>query len=237
MRGPLWQTHCWCWRERAVNPRLIDPPVIARRRGSWCKEKETASPAQGAAHCFPARLRAARCNLRAGQRWAVPCCCPTPVSRLAALSSARVTDAAARAGGAAAPPEPPLLTVGCAITAKKAASFLKPGLVEAAAVRGVRLLAIDLARPLQEQGPFDVILHKARGTAGRRAGFAGRKRARSGAARSNPLAAPPHPSEESSEQSSGGAAGRGAPPRRPVGWWGPRPASYEPARGPGLILL
>ena len=54
------------------------------------------------------------------------------------------------------------MRVGCAITAKKAGSLLRPALVEAAASRGITLVAIDLAVPLQEQGPFDVILHKVR---------------------------------------------------------------------------
>lgn len=55
------------------------------------------------------------------------------------------------------------LTVGYALTAKKAESFVKPGLVKRARSKGIIFTVIDHERPLLEQGPFDVILQKING--------------------------------------------------------------------------
>ena len=50
--------------------------------------------------------------------------------------------------------------IGYALAAKKIKSFLQDSLKELARSKGVELHAIDLSRPLAEQGPFDAILHK-----------------------------------------------------------------------------
>eukprot|EP01018_Ginkgo_biloba_P023772 Gb_34303 [translate_table: standard] len=52
------------------------------------------------------------------------------------------------------------LIVGYALTAKKIKSFLQPKLERLAGKRGILFVAIDRNRPLVEQGPFDIILHK-----------------------------------------------------------------------------
>lgn len=55
---------------------------------------------------------------------------------------------------------PSKLTVGYALTAKKTQSFMQPALIAHARSKGIIFAAIDRNRPLDEQGPFDVILHK-----------------------------------------------------------------------------
>ncbi|KFK30006.1 hypothetical protein AALP_AA7G205500 [Arabis alpina] len=52
------------------------------------------------------------------------------------------------------------LVVGYALTSKKKKSFLQPKLEVLARRKGICFVAIDLSRPLSEQGPFDVVLHK-----------------------------------------------------------------------------
>ncbi|CAH8384555.1 unnamed protein product [Eruca vesicaria subsp. sativa] len=52
------------------------------------------------------------------------------------------------------------LVVGYALTSKKKKSFLQPKLELMARRKGIYFVAIDLNRPLSEQGPFDVVLHK-----------------------------------------------------------------------------
>ncbi|CAH8369106.1 unnamed protein product [Eruca vesicaria subsp. sativa] len=52
------------------------------------------------------------------------------------------------------------LVVGYALTPKKKNSFLQPKLEVLARRKGICFVAIDLNRPLSEQGPFDVVLHK-----------------------------------------------------------------------------
>jgi inositol-1,3,4-trisphosphate 5/6-kinase/inositol-tetrakisphosphate 1-kinase len=52
------------------------------------------------------------------------------------------------------------LVVGYALTSKKKKSFLQPKLELLARRKGIFFVAIDLNRPLSEQGPFDVVLHK-----------------------------------------------------------------------------
>ncbi|OAY45385.1 inositol-tetrakisphosphate 1-kinase 2 isoform X1 [Manihot esculenta] len=56
-----------------------------------------------------------------------------------------------------------LVVVGYALTSKKRKSFLQPKLEVLARNKGILFVAIDLNRPLSDQGPFDVILHKLSG--------------------------------------------------------------------------
>lgn len=58
---------------------------------------------------------------------------------------------------------PSRFTVGYALTAKKTKSFLQPKLEIFARSKGIVFVAVDRNRPLEEQGPFDVILHKISG--------------------------------------------------------------------------
>ncbi|KAG6762570.1 hypothetical protein POTOM_033079 [Populus tomentosa] len=53
-----------------------------------------------------------------------------------------------------------LVVVGYALTSKKKKSFLQPKLEVLARDKGILFVAIDLNRPLLDQGPFDVVLHK-----------------------------------------------------------------------------
>ncbi|KAM3409330.1 hypothetical protein ACQJBY_001965 [Aegilops geniculata] len=50
--------------------------------------------------------------------------------------------------------------VGYALAPKKQNSFIKPSLISRAAARGVDLVPVDDARPLADQGPFDLVIHK-----------------------------------------------------------------------------
>ncbi|XP_013627222.1 PREDICTED: inositol-tetrakisphosphate 1-kinase 2-like isoform X2 [Brassica oleracea var. oleracea] len=52
------------------------------------------------------------------------------------------------------------LVVGYALTPKKKKSFLQPKLEVLARRKGICFVPIDLNRPLSEQGPFDIVLHK-----------------------------------------------------------------------------
>ncbi|KAL5225953.1 hypothetical protein ABZP36_012592 [Zizania latifolia] len=52
------------------------------------------------------------------------------------------------------------LVVGYALTKKKVKSFLQPKLLALARKKGIHFVSIDETRPLPEQGPFDIILHK-----------------------------------------------------------------------------
>ncbi|KDP44556.1 hypothetical protein JCGZ_16389 [Jatropha curcas] len=56
-----------------------------------------------------------------------------------------------------------LVVVGYALTSKKKKSFLQPKLEVVARNKGILFIAIDLNRPLSDQGPFDVVLHKLSG--------------------------------------------------------------------------
>ncbi|XAR52951.1 Inositol-tetrakisphosphate 1-kinase [Bertholletia excelsa] len=60
-------------------------------------------------------------------------------------------------------PLPPKLVVGYALTSKKKKSFLQPKLIGLARNKGILFVAIDRNRPLSDQGPFDVLLHKLSG--------------------------------------------------------------------------
>ncbi|CAO2833886.1 unnamed protein product [Amaranthus hypochondriacus] len=60
-------------------------------------------------------------------------------------------------------PEPSKLIVGYALTSKKTKSFLQPKLQGLARLKGIIFVAIDIDKPLSEQGPFDIVLHKLTG--------------------------------------------------------------------------
>ncbi|KAF8395988.1 hypothetical protein HHK36_017599 [Tetracentron sinense] len=55
------------------------------------------------------------------------------------------------------------LVVGYALTKKKTISFLQPKLQGLARNKGILFVAIDQNRPLSDQGPFDIVLHKLSG--------------------------------------------------------------------------
>ncbi|KAG8654848.1 inositol-tetrakisphosphate 1-kinase 3 isoform X2 [Manihot esculenta] len=55
------------------------------------------------------------------------------------------------------------VVVGYALTSKKVKSFLQPKLEGLARKKGILFVAIDQNRPLSEQGPFDIVLHKLTG--------------------------------------------------------------------------
>ncbi|KAL3621061.1 hypothetical protein CASFOL_035973 [Castilleja foliolosa] len=52
------------------------------------------------------------------------------------------------------------IVVGYALTSKKMKSFLQPKLISLARSKGIEFIPIDLERPLSEQGPYNIILHK-----------------------------------------------------------------------------
>ncbi|KAF0936174.1 hypothetical protein E2562_039151 [Oryza meyeriana var. granulata] len=54
----------------------------------------------------------------------------------------------------------PCYTVGYALLPEKVSSVVQPSLVALAAERRVRLVAVDVSRPLAKQGPFDLLVHK-----------------------------------------------------------------------------
>nr|KYP70133.1 Inositol-tetrakisphosphate 1-kinase 2 [Cajanus cajan] len=53
-----------------------------------------------------------------------------------------------------------LVVVGYALTTKKIKSFLQPKLEGLARNKGILFVAVDHNRPLSDQGPFDIVLHK-----------------------------------------------------------------------------
>ncbi|KAF8027188.1 hypothetical protein BT93_E0180 [Corymbia citriodora subsp. variegata] len=57
----------------------------------------------------------------------------------------------------------PRSTVGYALLPKKQGTFIQDSLLAAARSRGIDLVAVDLRRPLADQGPFDCVLHKLSG--------------------------------------------------------------------------
>ncbi|XP_057972910.1 inositol-tetrakisphosphate 1-kinase 3-like isoform X1 [Malania oleifera] len=59
--------------------------------------------------------------------------------------------------------QPVKLVVGYALTSKKTKSFLQPKLEGLARNKGIVFVAIDHSRPLSDQGPFDIVLHKLTG--------------------------------------------------------------------------
>lgn len=54
-------------------------------------------------------------------------------------------------------------TVGYALLPKKQRTFIQDSLLALARSRGIDIVAVDLRRPLVDQGPFDCVLHKLRG--------------------------------------------------------------------------
>ncbi|KAL3514331.1 hypothetical protein ACH5RR_027048 [Cinchona calisaya] len=60
------------------------------------------------------------------------------------------------------------VVVGYALTSKKTKSFLQPKLEGLARNKGIFFVAIDHTRPLSDQGPFDIVLHKLSGKEWRR---------------------------------------------------------------------
>ncbi|KAL3843838.1 hypothetical protein ACJIZ3_001241 [Penstemon smallii] len=55
---------------------------------------------------------------------------------------------------------PTRVVVGYALTSKKKKSFLQPNLILLARSKGIQFVSIDIKRPLSEQGPFDIVIHK-----------------------------------------------------------------------------
>ncbi|KAK4742630.1 hypothetical protein SAY87_000631 [Trapa incisa] len=53
-----------------------------------------------------------------------------------------------------------LVVVGYALTSKKTKSFMQPKLEGLARNKGIVFVPIDQNRPLSDQGPFDIVLHK-----------------------------------------------------------------------------
>ncbi|TVU30127.1 hypothetical protein EJB05_21734, partial [Eragrostis curvula] len=51
-------------------------------------------------------------------------------------------------------------TIGYAMLPNKHDTFVQPSFLDMAAQHGIRLVAVDASRPLVEQGPFDLIVHK-----------------------------------------------------------------------------
>ncbi|KAK4476962.1 hypothetical protein RD792_016132 [Penstemon davidsonii] len=64
------------------------------------------------------------------------------------------------------PPPPVRVVVGYSLTSKKKKSFLKPNFIRLARSKGIQFVSIDLKKPLSEQGPFDIVLHKSAGKEG-----------------------------------------------------------------------
>lgn len=60
-------------------------------------------------------------------------------------------------------PQRPKLVVGYALTSKKVRSFMQPKLERLAGKKGILFVAIDENRPLSDQGPFNIVLHKLSG--------------------------------------------------------------------------
>ncbi|KAI9106588.1 hypothetical protein K1719_022116 [Acacia pycnantha] len=58
------------------------------------------------------------------------------------------------------PSQKRVAVVGYALTSKKTKSFLQPKLESLARNKGILFVAIDHNRPLSDQGPFDIVLHK-----------------------------------------------------------------------------
>ncbi|KAI9180377.1 hypothetical protein LWI28_004231 [Acer negundo] len=56
-----------------------------------------------------------------------------------------------------------VVVVGYALTSKKKKSFMQPKFEVLARKKGIVFIAIDLNKPLSDQGPFDVVLHKMSG--------------------------------------------------------------------------
>ncbi|KAK3157243.1 hypothetical protein QOZ80_2AG0118220 [Eleusine coracana subsp. coracana] len=68
--------------------------------------------------------------------------------------------AAAAAESSSGDPTNRRYAIGYALAPKKQQSFIQPSLVAQAAARGMDLVPIDASRPLAEQGPFHLLIHK-----------------------------------------------------------------------------
>ncbi|KAK6130558.1 hypothetical protein DH2020_035704 [Rehmannia glutinosa] len=66
----------------------------------------------------------------------------------------------ATVGGVFPPPVMKVVVVGYALTSKKIKSFLQPKFERLARNKGILFVPIDQSRPLSDQGPFDIVLHK-----------------------------------------------------------------------------
>ncbi|KAM7514457.1 hypothetical protein LguiA_004040 [Lonicera macranthoides] len=66
-------------------------------------------------------------------------------------------------GGGGLPQNMNVVVVGYALTSKKIKSFLQPKLEGLARNKGILFVAIDQTKPLSDQGPFDIVLHKLSG--------------------------------------------------------------------------
>lgn len=55
---------------------------------------------------------------------------------------------------------PAVYTIGYAMLPNKHDTFVQPSFIDLAAQHGIRLLAVNASRPLVEQGPFDLVVHK-----------------------------------------------------------------------------
>ncbi|KAI3460108.1 hypothetical protein Pfo_016771 [Paulownia fortunei] len=82
------------------------------------------------------------------------------------VAAQRKYTAAAVGGGF--PPAIKVVVVGYALTSKKIKSFLQPKFERLARNKGILFVAIDQSRPLSDQGPFDIVLHKLSGKEWRR---------------------------------------------------------------------
>ncbi|KAL1564709.1 Inositol-tetrakisphosphate 1-kinase 3 [Salvia divinorum] len=71
-------------------------------------------------------------------------------------------------GGGFSPPLKKVVVVGYALTSKKVKSFLQPKFERLARNKGILFVAIDQSKPLSDQGPFDIVLHKLSGKEWRR---------------------------------------------------------------------
>ncbi|GJN21027.1 hypothetical protein PR202_gb08472 [Eleusine coracana subsp. coracana] len=56
--------------------------------------------------------------------------------------------------------QPHTYTIGYAMLPNKLDTFVQPSFLDMAAQHGIRLVPIDASRPLLDQGPFDLIVHK-----------------------------------------------------------------------------
>ncbi|CAN6294146.1 unnamed protein product [Urochloa humidicola] len=71
------------------------------------------------------------------------------------------SDAAAASAAASEPSSGDArYAIGYALAPKKQQSFIQPSLVARAAARGMDLVPVDASRPLAEQGPFHLLIHK-----------------------------------------------------------------------------
>ncbi|EES05019.1 inositol-tetrakisphosphate 1-kinase 4 [Sorghum bicolor] len=63
-------------------------------------------------------------------------------------------------GSSSVRPRAAAYTIGYAMLPNKHDTFIQPSFIDLAAEHGIRLVAVDASRPLLEQGPFDLVVHK-----------------------------------------------------------------------------